>query len=97
MLRAPRDRELVGSASVDYLMYSGYVMMAYFWAVQAAKAAELSASGKGRESADFYRTKIQTAEFYFERLLPRADGHRKSALAPTRSVMQIDKEHFAFR
>ena len=97
MLRAPRDRELVGSASVDYLMYSGYVMMAYFWAVQAAKAAELSASGKGRESADFYRTKIQTAEFYFERLLPRADGHGKSALAPTRSVMQIDKEHFAFR
>src|SRR5450830_1385063 len=96
MLRARSDRELVGSASVDYLMYSGYVMMAYFWALQAAKAAELSANGKGRESADFYRTKIQTAEFYFERLLPRADGHRTGALAPTRSVMQIDKEHFAF-
>jgi hypothetical protein len=29
-------------------------------------------------------------------LLPRADGHRKSALAPTRTVMQIDNEHFAF-
>jgi alkylation response protein AidB-like acyl-CoA dehydrogenase len=96
MLRARGDREFVGSASVDYLMYSGYVMMAYFWAVQAAKAADLAASGKGRESADFYRTKIHTAEFYFERLLPRADGHRKGALAPTRSVMQIDKEHFAF-
>jgi hypothetical protein len=96
MLRARSDRELVGSASVDYLMYSGYVMMAYFWAVQAARAAELCASGKGPESADFYRSKIHTAEFYFERLLPRADGHRKGALAPTRSVMQLDKEHFAF-
>ncbi|MBS1219298.1 MAG: acyl-CoA dehydrogenase [Proteobacteria bacterium] len=96
MLRARGDRELVGSASVDYLMYSGYVMMAYFWALQAAKAAELCGSGKGKESADFYRTKVHTAEFYFERLLPRADGHAKSALAPTRSVMQIDKEHFAF-
>ena len=96
MLRARSDRELVGSASVDYLMYSGYVMMAHFWALQAAKAAELLANGKGRESADFYRTKIQTAEFYFARLLPRADGHRKGALAPTRSVMQIDNEHFAF-
>ncbi len=96
MLRARSDRELVGSASVDYLMYSGYVMMAYFWALQAARAAELSASGNGRESADFYRTKLQTAEFYFERLLPRADGHRMGALAPTRTVMQIDKEHFAF-
>ena len=96
LLRAPRDRELVGAASVDYLMYSGYVMMAYFWALQAAKAVELGASGRGKESADFYRTKVHTAEFYFDRLLPRADGHRKSALAPTRSVMQIDKEHFAF-
>jgi len=96
MLRASKDRELVGSASFDYLMYSGYVMMAYFWALQAAKAAELSADGQGKESADFYRTKIQTAEFYFARLLPRADGHRVGALAPTSSVMQVDKDHFAF-
>jgi alkylation response protein AidB-like acyl-CoA dehydrogenase len=96
MLRAVKDRELVGSASVDYLMYSGYVMMAYFWARQASSAADLLASGTGAEEVDFYRTKLQTAEFYFERLLPRADGHRKSALAPARSVMQIDKDHFAF-
>jgi hypothetical protein len=96
MLRAPKDRELVGSASFDYLMYSGYVMMAYFWALQAAKATELLANGKGKESAEFYTAKIQTAEFFFERMLPRANAHRKGALAPTRSVMQMDKEHFAF-
>ena len=96
MLRATRDRELVGAASVDFLMYSGYVMMAYFWLLQAAKAAELLATGKGSESEDFYRTKISTAEFYFTRLLPRADAHRKCALAPTSSVMHIDKDHFAF-
>jgi len=97
MLRARKDRELVGSASFDYLMYSGYVMMGYFWALQAARAAELIANGQGKESADFYLAKIQTAEFYFERLLPRADAHRSGALAPTSSVMQIDKDHFAFK
>ena len=97
MLRASKDRELVGSASFDYLMYSGYVMMAYFWALQAAKAAELSANGRGKESADFYRAKVQTAVFYFERILPRADGHRVGALAPASSVMQLDKDHFAFK
>jgi alkylation response protein AidB-like acyl-CoA dehydrogenase len=97
MLRASKDRELVGSASFDYLMYSGYVMMAYFWALQAAKAAELSANGQGKESKDFYRAKIQTAAFYFERLLPRADGHRSGALAPASSVMQVAKDHFAFK
>jgi alkylation response protein AidB-like acyl-CoA dehydrogenase len=96
MLRVRGDRELVGSASVDYLMYSGYVMMAYFWALQADKADELLKNGNGRESDAFYRTKIQTAEFYFERLLPRASTHKTCALASTRSVMQIDKDDFAF-
>jgi hypothetical protein len=83
-------------AGVDYLMYSGFVMMGYYWAVQAAKAEELLASGQGKESEDFYRSKVQTAEFYFERLMPRANAHRTGALAPTRSVMQLDNEHFAF-
>ena len=96
MLRAGKDRDLVGSSSVDYLMYSGYVMMGYFWALQAAKADKLLASGKGAESPEFYRAKIQTAEFYFERLLPRADAHRQGALAATRSLMQMDNGDFAF-
>jgi hypothetical protein len=78
MLRAGKDRDLVGSASVDYLMYSGYVMMGYFLALQAEKAQTLLLNGKGNESADFYRAKIQTATFYFDRLLPRADAHRRA-------------------
>ena len=96
MLRATKDKEIVGASSVDYLMYSGFVMMGYYWAVQAAKAEELLASGAGKESEDFYRSKIQTAEFFFERLMPRANAHRTGALAPTKSVMQLDNEHFAF-
>ena len=94
MLRASKDREQVGSSSVDYLMYSGFVMMGYFWALQAAKATELLASGTGKESAEFYTAKIQTAEFYFARLLPRADAHYSAALAPARSVMQMKASSF---
>ena len=94
MLRSSKDREQVGSSSVDYLMYSGFVMMAYFWALQASKAAELLASGKGKESNDFYTAKIQTAEFYFARLLPRADAHYSAALAPTSAVMQMPIDFF---
>jgi alkylation response protein AidB-like acyl-CoA dehydrogenase len=96
MRRVGKDRDLVGSASVDYLMYSGYVMMAHFWARQAVVAQTLLRNGKGAESAEFYRAKIQTAEFYFDRLLPRADAHRQSALAPTRSLMQMGNGDFAF-
>ena len=73
MLERPaKDRELVGAVSVDYLMYSSYVMMGYYWSLQAAKSKKLLASGKGAESA----------EFYFERLLPRANSQRTGSLAP---------------
>ncbi|MEP7703794.1 acyl-CoA dehydrogenase C-terminal domain-containing protein [Paraglaciecola sp. 25GB23A] len=96
MVGAAKDRELVGSASVDYLMYSGYVMMGYFWALQAEKSATLIKSGKGEESNDFYKSKIQTAEFYFARLMPRASAHKQSALASTKSLMQMNNEHFNF-
>ncbi|MBL4674428.1 MAG: acyl-CoA dehydrogenase C-terminal domain-containing protein [Arenicella sp.] len=96
MLGAAKDKEMVGSASVDYLMYSGYVMMGYFWALQAEKSAALLESGKGEESNDFYTSKIQTAEFYFDRLLPRASAHKKAAVCSTKSLMQMDNDHFNF-
>ena len=66
------------------------------WVRQAAVAQTFLRNCKGAESAEFYRAKIQTAEFYFDRLLPRADAHRKSALAPTRSLMQMGNGDFAF-
>ena len=52
MLAARKDRDVVSSASVDFLMFSGYVMMAYFWAQQAAVVSEKLASGDGKESAE---------------------------------------------
>jgi alkylation response protein AidB-like acyl-CoA dehydrogenase len=95
-LVARKDRDMVSSAAVDFLMYAGYVSLAYFWALMAQKSFEKLSKGDGAESEEFYRSKIQTAEFYFERLLPRAKGHAESMLAPSRSVMQMDVEHFAF-
>lgn len=47
------------------------------------KATELLASGNGKKFFDFSTAKIQSAEFYFTRLLPRVDSHSvvRSALA----------------
>ncbi len=96
MLTAAKDREMVSSASHHFLMYSGYVTMAYFWALMAAKAQEKIASGDGVETKEFYQAKIATAEFYFAHILPRAQAHAESMLAPTKATLQLDKDHFAF-
>ena len=93
MLKARRDRDQVGAASVDYLMYCGYLMMAHYWALQAVRADALLRRGDGADSDDFYVTKIQTAEFYFERMLPRAQAHARAALASARTLMQMPNDH----
>ena len=41
-------------------------------------------------------THTTLAEFYFERLLPRASAYAGSMLSPSKSLMQLDKEHFVF-
>ena len=94
MWRARSNRDEVGAASVDYLMYSGYVMMGHFWAVQARRAEQLLRSGNGNQPEAFYQAKIETAQFYFGRMLPRADAHARSALAPIESLMSMDRSRF---
>ena len=94
MVSARRDRDQVGAASVDYLMFGGYMMMAHYWAEQAWRAHELLRSGQGSESPDFYQAKLQTAEFYFDRLLPRAQAHARAAVSSPRTLMQMVNDDF---
>ena len=90
--RAQKDRDLIGSASVEYLMYSGYITMAYMWAMMAQTANEEIA--KKPENIDFYLAKVRTAEFYFERVFPRIKTLGKTMMAKPRSVMRITSEQF---
>jgi hypothetical protein len=95
MLMARKDREIISAASNDFLMYSGYVMMGYHWARMAAVAYDKLENG-GTESPEFYKAKIQTAEFYFDKILPRTSGHAESMVAPSESMTSMDIENFAF-
>ena len=95
MLGARKDRDVVGAAAWHFLMYSGYVTMAYFWAMQAAVASKKLAEG-GAESKEFYKAKLYTARFYFDHLLPRAEGHATSITKPSKSLMKMPVESFIF-
>jgi alkylation response protein AidB-like acyl-CoA dehydrogenase len=84
----------VGAASVDYLMYSGYITLAYYWVKMMACAQQKLDAGT--DEKDFYLAKIQTGKFYFDRILPRAKGHVACIAAGADSMMAIDSEHFVF-
>ncbi|WP_341304448.1 phenylacyl-CoA dehydrogenase [Pseudomonas sp. TMP25] len=92
-MAAMKDREEVGAASVDYLMYCGYACLAYFWADMARLAAEKIAAGAEDEA--FYKAKLQTANFYFARILPRTRTHVDAMLSGANNLMDMAEEDFA--
>ena len=91
--RAKKDREAVGAGALDFLMFSGYAYMAFMWAKMEAQAYKMLAHEDGDE--DFLQTKINSAEFFFERILPSAKTHASNVTASVESLMIIPKEQFS--
>jgi len=83
--KALNNPEEINAACVDYLMYSGYICYAYFWAKAVAIASEnLSASDNDK---DFYEAKIYTAQYFYERLLPRTESLKTTMLSGVENVL----------
>ncbi|NRP09399.1 MULTISPECIES: acyl-CoA dehydrogenase C-terminal domain-containing protein [unclassified Marinobacterium] len=93
-MKAMQNRDEVGAASVDYLMYSGYVVLGYFWARMVKVAQEKLAAGEGDQA--FYEAKLATAKFYFERILPRTRSLVVTMQSGSDNLMALDQEKFAF-
>jgi alkylation response protein AidB-like acyl-CoA dehydrogenase len=87
--RVMENPEELGAASYDYLYYSGYVALAYWWARSVAAADRIE---PGSELAD---AKRQTARFYFQRILPRTLAHAAAIRAGAGSMMALAEDQFA--
>ena len=93
-MKAMKNKDEVGAASVDYAMYSGYITLAYMWARMAKVALEKLAEGTDED--DFYKAKVITARFYFERMLPRTRGLVATMTSGADNLMDLDAEMFSF-
>lgn len=89
--RVQKNPEELGAAAVDYLMYSGYIVLAYFWACAAHKA-----TTKHTTDDDFYRAKLHTAQFYFDRVLPRTQSLAIIIRSGADNLMSLSADHFQF-
>ena len=92
--RAMENAEEVGAASVDYTMYSGYIIIGFMWAQMANLA--MAKIAEGKDGDGFYAAKVATARFYFTRILPRAGVHYAAALAGAETVMALNEKQFVF-
>ncbi len=84
--RAARDPEEIGAASYDYLFYSGYVVLAYWWA--------RSVAASGGKDAALATAKRETARFYYARILPRTLAHAAQIRSGAKALMALDEALF---
>ncbi len=85
---AANNPDELGAASVDYLMYSGYVTVGYFW-LQMAIVAQQKLD-EGSSEVAFYEAKIHTARFYFDRMLTRTRSLVSAIGSGSDNLMKID-------
>lgn len=94
MIAAAKNKEAAGASSVDFLMYSGYTTMAYQWLRMADVAYTKLKTATTDADKDFYKAKIQTAQFYFDKILPRTQSLSATILAGPKTLMQMKEDHF---
>ena len=78
----------VGAAAVDYLRVAGHLVFGYFWARMAQVALREIANGN---TDKFYIAKLQTARFYFAKLLPETATLMRTARSGAKSLMETDE------
>jgi len=78
------SKDDASAACNDYLKALGFVSIAHAW----IKVLEVSFEDYD-QNKDFYEEKIQTANFYFKRVLPRAESHFKTATTGSDYIMNF--------
>ena len=85
-----RNPEEAGAAATDYLNLFGYVAVAFMW----AKAAKLALSKQDDDPSGFYKGKLKTARFYYERILPETGALFSMIMAGGESIMDMEEDLF---
>jgi len=79
------SKDDASAACNDYLKSLGFVSIAHAW----LKVLEVSFKDYDSNQA-FYEDKIQTAKFYFKRVLPRMENHFKTAATGSEYIMNFN-------
>ena len=78
------SKDDVSAACNDYLKVLGLIAIGHSW----IKVLEVSFQDYN-QNKNFYDDKIDTARFYFDKVLPRVEQHYKSAISGSSNLMNF--------
>lgn len=80
--------------STDYLKLTGLVAQGHMW-VKMADVASQRLREPNVDNRDFYETKLQTAQFFFDKLMPQVHTLTRTMQSGAKPLMSIAAEKFA--
>lgn len=92
-MKGLKDPNEAGAASTDYLRLFALVAVGFMWARMAKVAQEKLAESS--DKTDFYQSKIKTARFFMERMLPEAESRFRMVMAGAKPLMDMTDTEFA--
>jgi alkylation response protein AidB-like acyl-CoA dehydrogenase len=78
------SKDDVSAACNDYLKVLGIIAVGYSW----LKVLDISYK-EIKNNKIFFEDKIETAKFFFDRILPRIDTHYKSGISGSKNIMNF--------
>lgn len=90
---AMKNPEEADAAAFEYLMFMGYHVLGFMWVRMARVAADRLSAGTAER--EFYAAKLETARFYFARVLPRTESLALCIEAGADAIVSIPQDHFA--
>ncbi|MDD7805332.1 MAG: acyl-CoA dehydrogenase C-terminal domain-containing protein [Endozoicomonas sp. (ex Botrylloides leachii)] len=92
LTQAKDDPNVISAACVEYLNAFSYVSYAWMWLLMADKAR--NALERGTVEDAFYQGKINTADYYFKRLLPKVYSLADAADSGADALYALEDEQF---
>lgn len=87
-----KNPDEAGAASTEYLRMFGLVALGFMWAQMAKISKEKLA--EGTDDPQFFETKLITAKFFFERMIPDVSSLLVKMSAGSETMMALEAEAF---
>ena len=87
-----KNPDEAGAAATDYQRIFAIIAIGYMWLLMAKTAHEKIESGEGDTA--FYKSKLKTAKFFFERILPEHYSRYHAMLTGSETMMSFTEDEF---
>ncbi|MEM9258354.1 MAG: acyl-CoA dehydrogenase [Bacteroidota bacterium] len=91
-LAQSEDPKVFLADATIFLDYFSLHVIGWLWLREALAASKALPTADGNDEANFYRSKLQTARYYFNYLFPKVSAHKRTLLSTERITLETGAE-----